>query len=201
MKFKFCGELDAPDWLLREISTLSKITNIRIKLLTVQVINSLSSGENIDFEKVEKLVKDAGFALSDIKALVAAIHFIIFNSVKNDVDESTLSTELQQLGLPKEHCDSISRAFREHKEKLRSIFHNSTLKLPSLHSVDWRVDFLLSSNTVQEVNSPSVQLNFNIKNNSNGEISSHPFEISAKKFNVLYYELKGAKLLMEQMNQ
>ncbi|EGC35911.1 hypothetical protein DICPUDRAFT_78396 [Dictyostelium purpureum] len=201
MKFKFCGDLDAPDWLLREINTLSKITNIRIKLITVQVVNSLASGENIDFDKVEKLVKDASFVVSDIKALIAAVHFIIFNSVKNDVDETTLSTELQQLGLPKEHCDSISRAFREHKEKLRQIFYNNTLKLPSLESLDWRVDFILSSNTIQEVNAPNVQLNFKVKNPSNGEITSHPFEISAKKFNVLYYELKGAKLLIEQASQ
>eukprot|EP01133_Synstelium_polycarpum_P001510 gene1510-1761_t len=197
MKFKFCGELDAPDWLLREISTLSKITNIRIKLLTIQVINSFS-GDNIDFEKVEKLVKDAGLALGDIKALIAAIHFIVFNAVKNDVDESTLSNELQQLGLPKEHCDSISRAFREHKDKLRSIFYNDTLKLPSLDSLDWRVDYLLSSNTIQEVNAPNVQLNLKVKNPSTGEVTSHPFEISAKKFNVLYYELKAAKALMEE---
>ncbi|KYR00549.1 COMM domain-containing protein 4 [Tieghemostelium lacteum] len=200
MKFKFCGDLDAPDWLLREINTLSKITNIRVKLLTVQVINSFESKENIDFEKIEKLTKDAGFVLSDIKATIAALHFIIFNSVKNDVDDGNLSTELQQLGLPKEHCDSISRAFRENKEKLRTIFHSNTLKFPYLDTLDWRVDFLLSSNTVEEVNSPNIQLNLKVKNPSTGEVSQHPFEISAKKFNVLYYELKQCKQLMESQN-
>ncbi|EGG23897.1 pleckstrin domain-containing protein [Cavenderia fasciculata] len=196
MKFKFCGELDAPDWLLREISTLSKITNIRIKLLTVQIINSFS-GEEVDFEKVEKLVKDSGFLLGDIKALIAALHFIIFNGVKNDVDDSILSNELQQLGLPKEHCDSISRAYRDNKDKLRAIFKNDTLKLPALEKVDWRVDYLLSSNTIPEVNQPNVQLNFTVKDPTTGQVTKHPFEISAKKFNVLYYELKSAKALME----
>ncbi|GAM24709.1 hypothetical protein SAMD00019534_078840 [Acytostelium subglobosum LB1] len=176
---------------------MSKITNIRIKLLTVQVINSFS-GEKIDFEKVEKLVKDAGFVLGDIKALIAAIHFIVFNAVKNDVDETTLSNELQQLGLPKEHCDSISRAFREHKDKLRSIFHSNTLKLNSIENIDWRVDYLLSSNTVNEVNTPNIQLNLKVRNPSTGETTLHPFEISAKKFNVLYYELKACKALMEE---
>jgi hypothetical protein len=29
MRFRFCGELDAPDWLLAEISTLSKLASIR----------------------------------------------------------------------------------------------------------------------------------------------------------------------------
>ena len=28
MKFRFCGDLDAPDWLLAEISTISKLASV-----------------------------------------------------------------------------------------------------------------------------------------------------------------------------
>lgn len=31
MKFRFCGDLDVPDWLLKEISTLSKLVRIPLR--------------------------------------------------------------------------------------------------------------------------------------------------------------------------
>jgi len=53
MKFRFCGDLDAPDWILKEITILSKIPNIRVRLLCGQVINSIF-GEALDYDKIEK---------------------------------------------------------------------------------------------------------------------------------------------------
>jgi hypothetical protein len=38
---------------------------------------------------------------SDVKAIVAALHFIVNGAAKYDVGSETLETELQQLGLPK----------------------------------------------------------------------------------------------------
>jgi len=74
---------------------------------------------------------------------------VITNAAKYDVDEATLSTELQQLGLPKgsrrspvlrscpwtnlqlgliEHCDSLSRAYRDNLEKLRTQLSSSVFQ-------------------------------------------------------------------------
>lgn len=39
--------------------------------------------------------------LSDVKAAIAALIFILSNAAKHDCDAETLSNELQQLGLPK----------------------------------------------------------------------------------------------------
>ena len=33
MKFKFCGDADAPDWLLAEMFTISKLSSVRVRLL------------------------------------------------------------------------------------------------------------------------------------------------------------------------
>jgi COMM domain containing 4 len=147
-KFKFCGDLDCPDWVLAEMNILSKIvrstmwlscafghadgrgawggqTSVRMKLLVVQVLNELLGG-TVDvrlptpahvapfptltpcrgvcvgqYAKVAKLVANANWTDSDIKASIAAISFILGNSAKYNVDGDTLATELQQLGLPK----------------------------------------------------------------------------------------------------
>jgi hypothetical protein len=41
MKFRFCGEQDAPDWILAEVSVLSKMSSVRMKLICRQIINQL----------------------------------------------------------------------------------------------------------------------------------------------------------------
>ena len=46
---------------------------------------------------------------------IAAVHFIVSNAAKHDLDEASLVQEIQQLGLPKENSDAIGRQYREHK--------------------------------------------------------------------------------------
>lgn len=33
MKFRFCGDLDCPDWVLAEIATISKIVSFYLRLI------------------------------------------------------------------------------------------------------------------------------------------------------------------------
>ncbi|XP_035229753.1 COMM domain-containing protein 4-like [Stegodyphus dumicola] len=100
MKFRFCGELDCPDWVLAEIATLSRISSIKMKLLCTQVVNGIL-GTPIDFDKVNKLTADAKYEKGDVKATIAALTFIFTSSSKHAIDEDSLLNELQQLGLPK----------------------------------------------------------------------------------------------------
>eukprot|EP01113_Clastostelium_recurvatum_P002894 TRINITY_DN1124_c0_g1_i1.p1 TRINITY_DN1124_c0_g1~~TRINITY_DN1124_c0_g1_i1.p1 ORF type:complete len:200 (-),score=32.68 TRINITY_DN1124_c0_g1_i1:25-624(-) len=198
MKFRFCGELDAPDWLLREISSLAKLTNIRVKLLALQVIDHLLGGV-LDFEKIGKLVAPANYDVSDVKGAIAALQFIIVGAAKYDVPDDALSQELQQLGLPKEHCGSLGRSMRNHRTNIRKALENQILKLPGVSSLDWRVDYILSSSDLRAVNAPSIQMCINVKDND-GTTTARPFEVSAEKFRVLYYELKAAQTIMEGLN-
>jgi hypothetical protein len=54
MKFKFCGDADAPDWVLGEMATLSKISSVRVKLLLGQIVKGQLSG-SVDYEKLAKV--------------------------------------------------------------------------------------------------------------------------------------------------
>nr|KAF6391613.1 COMM domain containing 4 [Pipistrellus kuhlii] len=62
MRFRFCGDLDCPDWVLAEISTLAKISSVKLRLLCGQVLQELL-GLGMDYEKVQKLTADARFVL------------------------------------------------------------------------------------------------------------------------------------------
>eukprot|EP00744_Colponema_vietnamica_P003134 GILI01004844.1.p1 GENE.GILI01004844.1~~GILI01004844.1.p1 ORF type:complete len:183 (-),score=22.89 GILI01004844.1:33-581(-) len=127
MRFKFCGDQDAPDWILAEISVLSKISSIRMKLLCLQVLSHLCGGE-MDMEKVKKLTSDTD--TYEMEAAVAALRFILFNSGKFDVDDTILCKELQQLGLPKENSEALAKPYREKKDLLREKLAHATLSLP-----------------------------------------------------------------------
>uniref|UniRef100_A0A2I3S8Y2 Uncharacterized protein n=1 Tax=Pan troglodytes TaxID=9598 RepID=A0A2I3S8Y2_PANTR len=37
-RFWFCGDLDCPDWVLAEISTLAKMSSVKLQLLCSQVL-------------------------------------------------------------------------------------------------------------------------------------------------------------------
>lgn len=140
MKFKFCGQQDVPAWILSEIAVLSRISSVRLKLITRQVINELTGG-SIDIEKVCKLApKDQQFGPSDIRATLAAIHWILSSATRFNVDHAVLNSELQQLGLPKENSDGVARPFRIHSDRLHAQAAEASLRLPRLVSLDWHTD-------------------------------------------------------------
>ncbi|XP_077795971.1 uncharacterized protein LOC114679448 isoform X4 [Macaca mulatta] len=95
MRFQLCGDLDHCDWVLAEISTLAKMC-----------------------EKILKLTADAKFELGDVKATVAVLSFVLSSVAKHSVDGRCFSSELQQLGLPKEHVASLCHCYEKKQSTL-----------------------------------------------------------------------------------
>ncbi|KAL4224830.1 COMM domain-containing protein 4 [Mactra antiquata] len=198
MRFRFCGDLDCPDWVLAEISTLSRITSVKMKLLCVQVIKDMLC-QGIDYDKVYKITADAKFEEGDVKASIAALHFIIASAAKYNVDGDSLSNELQQLGLPKEHTTSLAKSYGDNQFKLQEQFRKDSLKLSQLESVEWRVDYIISSSHLKDINEPSVQLKMNVKSAEDGLIEPVSFTASSDKLRVFLNELKQASSMMDTL--
>ncbi|XP_044135702.1 COMM domain-containing protein 4 isoform X1 [Bufo gargarizans] len=197
VRFRFCGDLDCPDWVLAEISTLAKISSVKLKLICAQVLKE-QLGETIDYEKIVKLTADARFESGDIKATVAVLCFILSSAAKHNVSGDNLSSELQQLGLPREHAVSLCRSYDEKQTALQETLRENSLRLSRLSSLSWRVDQTLSSSILQEVNEPVVHLNLGVKDSD----GSRPVNVtmSASKLRVLLTELKQALEMMNSLN-
>lgn len=58
------------------------------------------------------------------------------------------------------------------------------ISVSRLEKVDWRVDYILSSSELKEVNDPSVQLRLHVKNPDTGAVEPTSFAMSADKFRV-----------------
>ena len=137
MRFKFAGGLDAPEWLLAEIATLSLLTSVRTKLL-VKEISLRIAGTLATYEKVNK--QTSGFEdVGDARAAVAALHFVVAGAATHNITPDELSAELQQLGLPRENSEAVARAFRDNVEAMSAALRSSTLRLPAWRVEGWEV--------------------------------------------------------------
>ncbi|XP_041356215.1 COMM domain-containing protein 4-like [Gigantopelta aegis] len=198
MRFRFRGDLDCPDWVLAEISTLSKITSVKMKLLCVQVLKDML-GEGIDYDKVNKLTADAKFETGDVKASIAALAFILSSAARYNVDGETLSSEMQQLGLPKEHAGSLCKSYSDNLDKLQLHLRTHSLRLSTLESTQWRVDYILASSELTDINEPCVQVKLESRDPQTQTVTPITFTVSADKFRVLLNELKQADSMMDSL--
>uniref|UniRef100_A0A672MIE7 COMM domain-containing protein 4-like n=1 Tax=Sinocyclocheilus grahami TaxID=75366 RepID=A0A672MIE7_SINGR len=226
MRFRFCGDLDCPDWVLAEMSTLARIvsltligvlfcvctkltisdsldccssqSSVKMKLLCVQVIKDLLD-EGIDYDKVSKLTSDAKFESGDAKASIAVLSFILSSAAKHDVDSESLSSELQQLGLPKEHTTGLCKSYEDKHIALQEKLRESSLRLGGLEAVNWRVDYTLSSSELKQVNEPTVQLRLQAQDPETDSTQTTTVSITADKFRVLLTELKQAQTMMNAL--
>ncbi|KAM5339581.1 COMM domain-containing protein 4 [Glossophaga mutica] len=198
MRFRFCGDLDCPDWVLAEISTLAKISSVKLRLLCSQVLKELL-GQGIDYEKVLKLTADARFESGDVKAMVAVLSFILSSAAKHSVDGESLSSELQQLGLPKEHAACLCRCYEEKQSSLQEHLRACSLRVNRLAGAGWRVDYILRSSLLQSVEEPMVHLRLEVADAPDAPAQVVALSLSADKFQVLLAELKQAQTLMSSL--
>ena len=80
--------------------------------------------------------------------MLGALTYIVSSSTRAGVDEAVLSAELQQLGLPRENTDGVTRPFKTHAARLRAAAARDSLRLPRLLSLAVRSDALLATAAV-----------------------------------------------------
>ena len=81
MKYKFCGDMDPPDWLIGEIALLARVSAVRLRVIANTVCGKLT-GKNTDIERAFKMIKDSGFNIEETKAALGSIHFILSTAGK-----------------------------------------------------------------------------------------------------------------------
>lgn len=205
MRFKFCGDDDCPDWLLGQVSNLSKLSHIKLKLLLQTIVKNILAGE-VDYEKIQKFTADAKFSDTEVKGCVAALTFLLSNSVKFSVEASHLNNELQQIGFPKEHAQVITTAFKDSYSSLSNHFISSILKINAISSIKCS---RINENYVKLVlglsNSGNPSGSVGNSGTANGmdstsDVVSHTFVLGEKQYTLLLQELISVQKRIEEMS-
>ena len=180
MRFRFCGDLEAPTWLLHEVPTLSEISSVRLKLLAKQVLQQLLRG-SLDYGKALRFTTPKGAApdAAVARGAVAAVHFVVASAVKYDVDDGVFATELEQLGLPRENAAAILRPYRESKGALRATFAAGTFRAAPTACAGWTADRAAGSAALR-LSGPDLRV-----------------DVGADKLAVLLHELGQVKAMMD----
>jgi hypothetical protein len=144
MKFKFCGNIDCPEWLIAEIIFLTKISTIKLRIICNNLVTSILTNA-VQQTSIKKSLEEMNFTDEECNIIISVLEFIIKNSAKFDVEESTLNQELQQLGLPQENADSITKVYRNHKERLKGKFKSDIFTMPSIQSIDYKISYILAN--------------------------------------------------------
>eukprot|EP00049_Salpingoeca_infusionum_P018472 m.357378 g.357378 ORF g.357378 m.357378 type:complete len:202 (+) comp17810_c0_seq1:178-783(+) len=199
MRFRFCGDRDCPDWLLAEINLLTKLSSVKVKILVGNIIKDLTGKAPLDHAKLVKLSGDAKFGAGDLETFVAGVSFIVRSAARFNVDTQTLSDELQQLGLPKEHSQAICRAYEGNADAIRAVLSKQSLELWRLDDLAWRCDYLLGSSYCKEINQPVLSVKMGVADPTTQSVGKRTFTMTKDMLDVLVNDLEEAVTLMRAM--
>ena len=141
MKFKFCGNVDCPDWLITEIVYLSKITPIKHRILGNLICKYIM--KEGDTQKIKKMLEEMNLTQEEITIVISSLCFIIKSSAKFNVDDMMLSQELQQLGLPQDIADAISKVYKKNKDILRNYLKQDIFSFNRVSDVHYKTSYCL----------------------------------------------------------
>lgn len=208
MRFRFCWDVDCPDWLLAEISTLSKLSSVKLRLLAANVAKSIHGSQPLKYDVVAKLGTDAKLEELGARAVVAAVRWILASAAGAGVAGNILDSELQQLGLPREHAQAITKVYGDHQQNLEAHAKKNSLKTNG--STTWGCNVVRVTVAAEQV--PVVQLCYRepegIEEHKEGDQekqSKHqqqrdPITLTQDQLLTFMQELNDARNMMERLS-
>lgn len=107
-------KLDYPDWILAQLFHSSKLDLPRFKLICESVRDTIVAGGHFNQDLLDKLKLDEEvFDIDDARACFGAVNYIITNACQLELPSERVIIELEQLGLPSEHCQLLCNVMSE----------------------------------------------------------------------------------------
>ncbi|CAI5740105.1 unnamed protein product [Peronospora farinosa] len=191
-KFRFCGGLEPPDWLLAEVPLLSgteKVTPSDLVMMC-QAIGVDITVQELDhahllFEEVQ-----------DRKAVLAALRFILMQAAKYDTEGRDLVEELQQLGMHEAAAEAIAQSYEELRLRIQDQQRAQCFWFPNVEKVEWKVETASKVMLNLKLDQPVLECDMMTRIPTTAELR---FDMSKSKFLALYEELNQAQSLVRSV--
>lgn len=156
--------------------------------------------------------------LKTIKSAISCIRYLLVNAARFQADETTFSTELQQLGLPIEHSAAICRVFGEHNDNIQKhLIETSFTGKIYIKIIEFSVDlinqtigFLVLVNELEDMSYDIPKetidcacITFKLKNQLIDGVptqTTHNINITKSDIKILLKELKTVRDVMDESN-
>ncbi|XP_049538450.1 COMM domain-containing protein 4 [Anopheles darlingi] len=194
MKFRFCGDGDCPDWVLAEIhSNLAQLTTDQLNELGEHTAKSILGADipESDLSKIYAITKGSWDAP---KGAIACLRFLLTSAARHRTDTAVFGTELQQLGLPKDHTATMCRLLGDYVQRIRATLRDNSLSVNQLDSFECSIP----KNTID-----CIQLKLGIQNEIVDGLprkTSHTVNLNRNDALLLLNELKAVRDTMENYN-
>lgn len=146
------------------------------------------SEESIDESKFAEVFEGS---LDDLKSSYSCVRFLLLSAVRYNVGTSFFSTELQQLGLPREHSLSLEKVLDENSLTLREYLKSKTLSINELEDVKF---------TEAPDATNCIRMEMKVKNSLTKK-DQLVMNIKKSDIPILLKELKILKAKMEELNE
>ncbi|KAF0991446.1 hypothetical protein HZS_6137, partial [Henneguya salminicola] len=169
MKFKFCGDIDCPEWILLSIEKLSKLTPQNLSTLCSEISKAyleqsradIMLQTHYDWTKIKNILSLDKFISNDedIVVCLSGLWFIFFHSIRNNIPVKVLNVELLQVGIPVEQITALCEIYTEYYEQLvekskedyliaNKLVNANMVKISNNTEDIYRLDLLLQHKTI-----------------------------------------------------
>ncbi|KAI9998519.1 hypothetical protein PInf_002910 [Phytophthora infestans] len=174
-KFRFCGGLEPPDWLLAELLLLSGEHSKVVRHCGSKSLAVLPSYLQ-ELDQTQKLFEDAADA-------------------KYDVNRIDLVEELQQLGMQQETAETIAQSYEDLRVHIQDQQRARRFQFPGVEKIEWKVEKDPSKVILNlKLDQPVVECN--VATTAAPESCELRLDMSKNKFLALYEELSQAQSLL-----
>jgi len=132
-----------------------------------------------------------------VKQAYSALLTFILEGAKENEDPATLKGALEEHKLSAKRADHIASRYNETKSSIRRLLATNTFHFPRVVDVDWRLDYVIKSNSVEKINMPVYRIALKT-DEMEGKQGSVEFSCSLEQLQDLVSKLKDASKQLER---